>query len=167
MYINIIRAIKQNYWPRARLEGWQCSTCGKKVQLTSCDLFTNSNEIFYFRENPYYDSKVVGKYCEKRDPHLACIAYERGQCDAELIKVQIFCTNPSLEAVRSLFFTLSFQHTALMWTFKKFVLFMDRLLDTGMPSILERVLSIFVITIFLCICLHYAQTRVHSHSWIE
>ena len=31
---------------------------------------------------------MVGKYCEKRDPHLACIAYERGQCDAELIKVQ-------------------------------------------------------------------------------
>lgn len=122
---------------------------------------------FYFRENPYYDSKVVGKYCEKRDPHLACIAYERGQCDAELIKVQIFRTNTSLEVVRSLFFTLSFQHTALMWTFKKFVLFMDRLLDTGMPSILERVLSIFVITIFLCICLHYAQTRVHSHSWMS
>ena len=74
---------------------------------------------FYFRENPYYDSKVVGKYCEKRDPHLACIAYERGQCDAELIKVQIFRTNTSLEVVRSLFFTLSFQYTALMWTFKK------------------------------------------------
>jgi len=33
---------------------------------------------------------VVGKYCEKRDPHLACIAYERGQCDAELIKVLNF-----------------------------------------------------------------------------
>ena len=41
-----------------------------------------------YRENPFYDSKVVGKYCEKRDPHLACIAYERGQCDAELIKVR-------------------------------------------------------------------------------
>ena len=45
-------------------------------------------KCYFFRENPYYDSKVVGKYCEKRDPHLACIAYERGQCDAELIKVQ-------------------------------------------------------------------------------
>ena len=41
------------------------------------------------RENQYYDSKVVGKYCEKRDPHLACVAYERGQCDYELIKVSV------------------------------------------------------------------------------
>ena len=28
---------------------------------------------------------MVGKYCEKRDPHLACVAYERGQCDKELV----------------------------------------------------------------------------------
>ena len=34
-------------------------------------------------------SKVIGKYCEKRDPHLACVVFERGQCDAELIKVGI------------------------------------------------------------------------------
>lgn len=36
---------------------------------------------------------MVGKYCEKRDPHLACIAYERGQCDRELISV---CNENSL-----------------------------------------------------------------------
>lgn len=30
---------------------------------------------------------VVGKYCEKRNPHLAFIAYERGQCDFELVKI--------------------------------------------------------------------------------
>lgn len=35
----------------------------------------------------------MGKYCEKRDPHLACIAYERGQCDRELISV---CNENSL-----------------------------------------------------------------------
>ena len=45
------------------------------------------------RENQFYDSRVVGKYCEKRDPHLACVAYERGQCDEELIKV---CNENSL-----------------------------------------------------------------------
>lgn len=45
------------------------------------------------RENQHYDSLVVGKYCEKRDPHLACVAYERGQCDRELIKV---CNENSL-----------------------------------------------------------------------
>ncbi len=47
----------------------------------------NNNAERFLRENPFYDSKVVGKYCEKRDPHLACIAYERGQCDEELIHV--------------------------------------------------------------------------------
>ena len=36
---------------------------------------------------------LTGKYCEKRDPHLACVAYERGQCDRELIKV---CNENSL-----------------------------------------------------------------------
>lgn len=45
------------------------------------------------RENQFYDSRVVGKYCEKRDPHLACVAYERGQCDRELINV---CNENSL-----------------------------------------------------------------------
>ena len=38
-----------------------------------------------FREKQFYDSLVVGKYCEKRDTHLACVAYERGQCDRELV----------------------------------------------------------------------------------
>ena len=42
------------------------------------------------RENHFYDSLVVGRYCEKRDPHLACVAYERGQCDDELIQVCLF-----------------------------------------------------------------------------
>ncbi|KAM3722637.1 putative clathrin heavy chain [Dirofilaria immitis] len=47
----------------------------------------------FLRENPYYDSRIVGKYCEKRDPHFACLAYERGQCDAELVNV---CNENSL-----------------------------------------------------------------------
>ena len=45
------------------------------------------------RENQHYDSLVVGKYCEKRDPHLSCVAYERGQCDRELVNV---CNENSL-----------------------------------------------------------------------
>ena len=47
----------------------------------------NGECVCVYRENQFYDSKVVGKYCEKRDPHLACVAYERGQCDYELITV--------------------------------------------------------------------------------
>lgn len=51
---------------------------------------SNNNPERFLRENQFYDSRVVGKYCEKRDPHLACVAYERGQCDFELINVNIF-----------------------------------------------------------------------------
>eukprot|EP00043_Microstomoeca_roanoka_P006604 m.64179 g.64179 ORF g.64179 m.64179 type:complete len:1667 (-) comp13482_c1_seq1:229-5229(-) len=45
----------------------------------------NNNADRFLRENQFYDSSVVGKYCEKRDPQLAFVAYERGQCDQELI----------------------------------------------------------------------------------
>jgi clathrin heavy chain len=37
--------------------------------------------------NQYYDSREVGKFCEGRDPHLACVVYRRGLCDKELIDV--------------------------------------------------------------------------------
>ncbi|KAI8818504.1 uncharacterized protein EV422DRAFT_537294 [Fimicolochytrium jonesii] len=48
---------------------------------------TNANAEHFLKENTFYDSRVVGKYCEKRDPYLAYIAYERGQCDQELIQI--------------------------------------------------------------------------------
>jgi clathrin heavy chain len=47
----------------------------------------NNRPEEYLVSNMYYDSKVVGAYCEKRDPHLAFIAYKRGMCDAELVDV--------------------------------------------------------------------------------
>ena len=47
----------------------------------------NNNAERFLRENQHYDSRVVGKYCEKRDPQLAFVAYERGKCDQELIDV--------------------------------------------------------------------------------
>lgn len=50
---------------------------------------TNNNPEHYLRENPHYNSLVVGKYAEKRDPTLACRAYERGKCDDALLE----CTN--------------------------------------------------------------------------
>eukprot|EP00897_Mesotaenium_endlicherianum_P006181 jgi/Mesen1/5591/ME000281S04647 len=46
---------------------------------------TNNNPEHFLTTNPYYDSKVVGKYCEKRDPTLAVVAYKRGLCDEELV----------------------------------------------------------------------------------
>ncbi|XP_038712359.1 clathrin heavy chain 1-like [Tripterygium wilfordii] len=48
---------------------------------------SNNNPEHFLTTNPYYDSRVVGKYCEKRDPTLAVVAYRRGQCDVELINV--------------------------------------------------------------------------------
>ncbi|XP_047046698.1 clathrin heavy chain 1-like isoform X1 [Lolium rigidum] len=48
---------------------------------------SNNNPEHFLTTNPFYDSRVVGKYCEKRDPTLAVVAYRRGQCDEELINV--------------------------------------------------------------------------------
>ncbi|EGX50827.1 hypothetical protein AOL_s00054g913 [Orbilia oligospora ATCC 24927] len=48
---------------------------------------SNNNPEKFLKENDQYDSLVVGKYCEKRDPSLALIAYQKGQNDLELIKI--------------------------------------------------------------------------------
>ncbi|KYQ93795.1 clathrin heavy chain [Tieghemostelium lacteum] len=48
---------------------------------------SNKNPEAFLLHNQFYDSKVVGKYCEKRDPHLSFVAYKRGLCDYELIEV--------------------------------------------------------------------------------
>lgn len=48
---------------------------------------TNRNAQHFLETNPYYDSREVGKYCSKRDPFLAFIAYQRGQCDEEVLQV--------------------------------------------------------------------------------
>lgn len=48
---------------------------------------SNANPEKFLLENDQYDTLVVGKYCEKRDPNLAFIAYRKGQNDVELINV--------------------------------------------------------------------------------
>ena len=48
---------------------------------------SNNNPEKYLKENDLYDTLIIGKYCEKRDPSLACIAYRKGQNDLELITV--------------------------------------------------------------------------------
>ncbi|KAJ8099651.1 hypothetical protein POJ06DRAFT_114030 [Lipomyces tetrasporus] len=48
---------------------------------------SNNNPEKFLRENNLYNSLVVGKYCEKRDPYLAFIAYEKGQNDLELVYI--------------------------------------------------------------------------------
>ena len=48
---------------------------------------TNNDAKKFLEENPFYDSRNVGKYCEDRDPYLAYVAYRRGLCDKELIEL--------------------------------------------------------------------------------
>lgn len=48
---------------------------------------SNNNPEAFLKENNIYEPLVVGKYCEKRDPYLAYIAYAKGLCDEELIHI--------------------------------------------------------------------------------
>jgi len=50
---------------------------------------TNRDPESFLKNNAFYDSTVVGKYCEDRDPHLAYTAYKRawGSCDEQLVDV--------------------------------------------------------------------------------
>lgn len=48
---------------------------------------TNNHAEDFLKKNQFYDALVVGKHCEKKDPYLAFIAYQRGQCDMELIRI--------------------------------------------------------------------------------
>ena len=49
----------------------------------------NRDPQAFLINNQYYDSAVVGKYCEKLDPSLAYLAYRRagGACDTDLLRV--------------------------------------------------------------------------------
>ncbi|KAF5610526.1 clathrin heavy chain [Fusarium subglutinans] len=48
---------------------------------------SNNNPEKFLKENDQYDTLTVGKYCEKRDPNLAYIAYSKGQNDLELVSI--------------------------------------------------------------------------------
>jgi len=48
---------------------------------------SNHDPEKFLKENDLYDTLTVGKYCEKRDPNLAFIAYRKGQNDIELINI--------------------------------------------------------------------------------
>lgn len=48
---------------------------------------SNNNPEVFLNDNDLYDTLTVGKYCEKRDPNLAFIAYKKGQNDLELINI--------------------------------------------------------------------------------
>jgi len=52
-------------------------------------VYVEGNPIIerFLKEDKYYDAKVIGEYCEKRNPHLAFIAYERENLDDEIVKL--------------------------------------------------------------------------------
>ncbi|XP_011948812.1 PREDICTED: clathrin heavy chain 2 isoform X7 [Cercocebus atys] len=79
-------------WLESRIQEG-CKEPATHNALAKIYIDSNNSPECFLRENAYYDSSVVGRYCEKRDPHLACVAYERGQCDLELIQV---CNENSL-----------------------------------------------------------------------
>eukprot|EP00163_Fabomonas_tropica_P025672 TRINITY_DN4486_c0_g1_i1.p1 TRINITY_DN4486_c0_g1~~TRINITY_DN4486_c0_g1_i1.p1 ORF type:complete len:1704 (-),score=653.64 TRINITY_DN4486_c0_g1_i1:69-5180(-) len=73
-------------WLEARVqEGNQESATHDALAKIYID--SNKDPETFLTTNQFYDSRVVGKYCERRDPHLAFLAYKRGSCDYELIDV--------------------------------------------------------------------------------
>ena len=50
---------------------------------------TNRDADSFLVNNQFYDPKIVGKYCEEREPLKAYLAYKKGwgKCDQELIDV--------------------------------------------------------------------------------
>eukprot|EP00439_Symbiodinium_sp_Y106_P050456 s5403_g6.t1 len=73
---------------------------------------TNRDPENFLKTNAFYDSKIVGKYCEDRDPHLAYTAYKRawGSCDEQLVDVTnrngLFRPCPALCKVNCIMLTL-------------------------------------------------------------
>ncbi len=78
------------------LQGWLEARYEERIQepalhnaLAIIYVDINKDPQTFLINNTYYDSKVVGKYCEERNPDLAFIAYKRawGSCDTELVEV--------------------------------------------------------------------------------
>ncbi|CCH62980.1 hypothetical protein TBLA_0I03250 [Henningerozyma blattae CBS 6284] len=59
------------------------------VYNTLAKIYIDSNNSAekFLRDNNQYDTLTVGRYCEKRDPYLAYIAYEKGLNDTDLIRI--------------------------------------------------------------------------------
>eukprot|EP00930_Biecheleria_cincta_P019685 TRINITY_DN1496_c0_g1_i1.p1 TRINITY_DN1496_c0_g1~~TRINITY_DN1496_c0_g1_i1.p1 ORF type:complete len:1703 (+),score=387.00 TRINITY_DN1496_c0_g1_i1:58-5166(+) len=75
-------------WLEARVsEGNQDPHLHNAMAMILID--TNRDPETFLKNNAFYDSATVGKYCEDRDPHLAYTAYKRawGSCDEALVDV--------------------------------------------------------------------------------
>lgn len=75
-------------WLEARVsEGNQTPEIHNALAKIKID--TSQDPEGFLINNQFYDARVVGKFCEDRDPQLAVLAYKRawGQCDEELINL--------------------------------------------------------------------------------
>ncbi|CEP62929.1 clathrin heavy chain LALA0_S06e07162g [Lachancea lanzarotensis] len=70
-------------------ETLRLGTQDQAVYNTLAKIYIDSNNSpeTFLKENNEYDTLDVGRYCEKRDPFLAYIAYEKGSNDADLIRI--------------------------------------------------------------------------------
>ena len=61
----------------------------QEVYNTLAKIYIDSNNSpeKFLQDNNNYDTLVVGKYCEKRDPYLAYISYSKGGNDDQLIAI--------------------------------------------------------------------------------
>ncbi|OBA27121.1 clathrin heavy chain [Hanseniaspora valbyensis NRRL Y-1626] len=59
------------------------------IYNTLAKIYIDSNNApeQFLKENNQYDCADVGRYCEKRDPYLAYIAYEKGDISDDLIRI--------------------------------------------------------------------------------
>jgi clathrin heavy chain len=79
--------ILQKFLEDREVEGNNNTSLHNALAMIYIDI--NNNPKDFLVNNKFYDSKIVGKFCEDRDPHLACIAYRRanGACDDEFIAI--------------------------------------------------------------------------------
>jgi hypothetical protein len=79
-------------WLEARVaEGNQEPATHNALAKIYIDL--NREPEKFLNTNTFYDSRVVGKYCENRDPHLAFLIYKRGTFSASFL-----ASSPALPA---------------------------------------------------------------------
>ncbi len=78
------------------LQGWLEARAAEGNQSTELHtalakiyVDTNKDADTFLVNNNFYDPKIVGKYCEEREPLKAYLAYKKGagKCDMELIEV--------------------------------------------------------------------------------
>lgn len=71
-------------WMEARIEeGLSDPLLNNAVAKVRIEL--NKEPEKFLADNPNYDPREIGRFCEDKDPHMAVAAYMKGKCDQEMI----------------------------------------------------------------------------------